>query len=183
MTDPFALLGLPRRPWVEPETVQDRYRARAADAHPDRPGGSAATLAALNEARFLLASHSRRLKSLAASETAETPHPFEPDWTLFARIGSIDRSAKEWNQTFNATSNPLQKAVLIARQKSLRAELLEIRNLLNQQIEHLTAATKEADRRWPETTAGTILTLAEAWTYAERWNATLDEARALLDGA
>jgi curved DNA-binding protein CbpA len=36
VTDFFALLALPRRPWLDPEEVNARFVALSAEAHPDR---------------------------------------------------------------------------------------------------------------------------------------------------
>ena len=36
MEDYFALLNLPRRPWLDPEEVQARFLACSMDSHPDR---------------------------------------------------------------------------------------------------------------------------------------------------
>ncbi len=36
VTDYFALLNEPRRPWLEPETLKSKFLALAAEAHPDK---------------------------------------------------------------------------------------------------------------------------------------------------
>lgn len=179
MTDPFAVLGLPRRPWVAPDAVRQRYQELAAAAHPDRPGGSEIALAALNHARQTLTVHSQRLRALA-------PHPtsaqaFQPDWTLFTEIGSLESDAKRWSSAFRSSTSPLQRAVLTAQKKSLETKWSETRRRLDTFLGALEKETREADKRWPES-AG-LPALAEAWTYAERWSASLDETRALLAGA
>ena len=41
MSDAFALLGLPRRPWIEADEVRAAFHRLAATAHPDRSGTTA----------------------------------------------------------------------------------------------------------------------------------------------
>ena len=36
MTDYFALLDEPRRPWLEPDSLKARFLALSAEVHPDR---------------------------------------------------------------------------------------------------------------------------------------------------
>ena len=36
MTDYFALLNEPRRPWLDPEPLKDKFLALSATVHPDR---------------------------------------------------------------------------------------------------------------------------------------------------
>src|SRR5688572_6125466 len=36
VSDHFALLNEPRRPWLEPETLKGKFLALSAEAHPDR---------------------------------------------------------------------------------------------------------------------------------------------------
>ena len=40
MTDHFALLNEPRRPWLEPELLKAKFLKLAAEAHPDKQHGS-----------------------------------------------------------------------------------------------------------------------------------------------
>ena len=40
MTDYFALLDEPRRPWLEPEALKTKFLKLAAEIHPDRKHGA-----------------------------------------------------------------------------------------------------------------------------------------------
>ena len=40
MTDYFALLDEPRRPWLDAETLKQKFLALSAEAHPDRVHGA-----------------------------------------------------------------------------------------------------------------------------------------------
>ena len=72
MTDLFALLGQPRRPWLDAEAIQQAFISAARDHHPDRrheepeERREAAQLCytRLNEARQRLSTHHTRLRHL-----------------------------------------------------------------------------------------------------------------------
>ena len=77
MTDYFALLNLPRSPWLEPEMVQARFLELSAAAHPDRVHGEPnevlksanAQFSELNAAAVCLREPRDRLNHLLQLET------------------------------------------------------------------------------------------------------------------
>ena len=57
MTDYFAVLEEPRRPWVEPDALKQRYLLLSAQYHPDRCHGAAPEKKAEAERAERLAEH------------------------------------------------------------------------------------------------------------------------------
>src|SRR6266536_2692354 len=89
MTDCFALLGEPRRPWIDPEALKLKFLALAAEVHPDRVHRAtplekqAATqrYAELNAAYRCLCEPKERLFHLLELECGIKPddvHPISP---------------------------------------------------------------------------------------------------------
>src|SRR4051812_48683184 len=84
MIDYFAVLGQPRRPWLDPEKLKEQHQALTLAEHPDRkelrnnappsrgakaaPTLPAATFAEINEAFRVLSSPRTRLQHLLGLE-------------------------------------------------------------------------------------------------------------------
>ncbi len=70
MTDYFALLDQPRRPWLDPEELKQVFHQKTLETHPDaqtEPGGKE-TFTQLNEAYQVLREPKRRLHHLLSLE-------------------------------------------------------------------------------------------------------------------
>lgn len=67
MTDAFALLQLPRRPWLDTDEVRAAFQRLAASAHPDR-SGSTADFTELTRAYETLRDPAPRLRHFLALE-------------------------------------------------------------------------------------------------------------------
>ena len=70
MIDYFALLQQPRKPWLDPEELKQRYQQLTLVSHPDRSGDrrTAPTFAAVNEAYQVLTNPKLRLQHLLSLE-------------------------------------------------------------------------------------------------------------------
>ena len=81
MTDYFALMDEPRRPWIDPESIRSKFLSLSVAAHPDRvhAAGAAATGAAaeqfaqLNAAHLCLREPRARLRHLLELERGIRP--------------------------------------------------------------------------------------------------------------
>lgn len=99
MTDCFALLVQPRRPWLDLETLEQKYRELARATHPDRSAHSANDFAELNNAYRTLGDPKSRLEHLLALEghapssaTTEVPADLA---NLFMQIAPALRANKK----------------------------------------------------------------------------------------
>jgi len=75
-SDLYGLLGI--EPHASEAQISEAYRARAREAHPDRPEGDAELMARINQARDVLTDPQRRReydRTLAAARRSTTPDP------------------------------------------------------------------------------------------------------------
>src|SRR5271167_1774936 len=81
MIDYFALLNEPRRPWLDADSLRQKFRALSASAHPDKvratgeleKSGAAKSFAELNAAYHCLAEPKSRLRHLLELELGAKP--------------------------------------------------------------------------------------------------------------
>ena len=80
MTDYFALFALSRRPWLDLEKLEEKYRELARETHPDQSTQRSSDFAEVNEAYRTLRDPKSRLQHLLTLEgypqsgsTAEVP--------------------------------------------------------------------------------------------------------------
>lgn len=122
--DPFSLLGLPRRYFLDPVDVDVAYRGVARRVHPDKFAGRSAVerrmslqwTAALNEARRVLKDADKRARLLATGQ-AEQREKGGPllDPAFLAEIF-------DWREQDEETPGALTEQAR-AREAALRAEL------------------------------------------------------------
>jgi len=88
MPDAFAVMGMPRQPWVDAAGLKEKFREAAARLHPDSPDGNTAAFRDLNEAFALLRDPARRLRHLVSLEFPDFAgkSAFIPDAGLFAEV-------------------------------------------------------------------------------------------------
>ena len=136
MTDHFAVLDQPRRPWLDLGELKERYQELARSEHPDQKGRSAVgpgrrpeappTFGEINEAYRVLSEPRLRLRHLLTLEgkTPQANEPLSPAlMDLFSRtataINEIDRVLQKWKAADNAlTKSLLQPEVLKARRQT-----------------------------------------------------------------
>ena len=182
--DPFALLGLPRRPWLEPETVKEAFHRLGRELHPDAAGdaGDAGRFAALNEAQATLADPRRRLSSLLAWEFGDGGASSAPAPVPVA-LGNLVFPTQGFLQTVDgflarkaAASGALARALLAREEWTLREEtetrLVELETLLGAALDDLRRFDAE---RWDDDAmrapdaAATLRGLRDRLSYLGRW--------------
>jgi len=122
VTDYFALLNEPRRPWIEPETLKAKFLKLAAEAHPDKQRSSNEAeknsanrrYAELNSAYHCLAGPKSRLLHLLELELGAKPKdvqeipPVLAD--LFAEVDDLPGrghfSGRKGQRHFTAAASP-----------------------------------------------------------------------------
>jgi curved DNA-binding protein CbpA len=179
MSDPFDLLGLPRRPLLSEEEVGSAYRKLAAKHHPDQPGGNALLFSKLGEAVAILRDPARRLRELSNSPSRSQLPSMAAE--LFPQIGSILQQADHLMEKHFAASNALAKALLAATLKQLSSELDSILNHLQEWKESLDQELVTIDSRWPKHDPDAISLLADSYAYAGRWGTQLRERKLSLE--
>src|SRR5437879_4080072 len=159
MTDYFAVLGMPRRPWLEPDSLKQKFLALSSEFHPDRTHGDEAKkgesqerYTELNAAYACLRNPKERLAHLIllergakASELQNVPPEL---MEVFMRVGETCRRADRFLAEKAATSSPLLKAQLFERSQQHTHELEALRRELSATREQLEAELKTLDGHW-----------------------------------
>jgi DnaJ domain len=183
MIDYFALLQQSRRPWLDLETLKEKYHELTKTAHPDRKPSSNpdSDFANINEAYRILLDPKLRLDHLLNLEgIPPTSHTIVPEQIadVFLEIGTLIQETDRLLAK-SATTTVLSKALL-------RSEILEKQKLTVDLLEKLetmyAVALKELkllDQTWTSTDqAGAELSaLSSRFAYLTRWVAQLQERK------
>ena len=170
MTDLFAVLGLPRSPWLNTEEIKQRHHALMAS-------GNASSPTLLNEARRTLQNPALRIRHFLALEFpdfAPTSRPHQ-DWDFFLKIGQATREASELAAKKSSLSHPLARA---AQQNQILAQLDCLR-LLKAEVETRLAACD--DRLKISDEPEVLAALAEEFAFLQKNETSIREALLSLD--
>jgi curved DNA-binding protein CbpA len=182
MTDHFAVLAQPRRPWLDPEALRESFQRAAAGQHPDAPGGEDARFAALNAAHNILRDPGTRLRhllELIAPDRPPSPAPIPPDLAdLFMHIASLRRAVEDYRRKLSAATSPLSRALLAGETARLRGQLETGLARLNALHDSATATLHELDTAWHPTSAPAIDELAQLqarFAFLGKWASQVRE--------
>ena len=179
MLDCFLLLGLERRPYLEPEAVKGAFQARAASAHPDGYGTTReiADFAAVELGFRTLRDPKLRLQHLLdlefpgvrtaapATVPADLAALFTPANLMIGRVDAFLGRR-------NAAGSAVGRAMMAGEQLALRAEVEEWMETLQHRAAVLVEELKGADRFWTlggERDAAKLLRLHQSFAFVTRW--------------
>ena len=160
MTDYFALLNEPRRPWLEPESLKTKFLALAAGIHPDRihnadeleKAGANRRYAELNTAYKCLAEPKSRLRHLLELELGAKPKDIQqipPALAdMFAEVATTCRNADGFLAEKGKATSPLLQVQLFERAQEWIERLNLLQRKLNEWREKLTDELKSLDEKW-----------------------------------
>ena len=185
MTDYFALLDQPRRPWLDLEKLQQAFHEKSRIAHPDA-GGTEAAFAHVNEAYQVLQSPKRRLQHLLALEgqspTAAGHKIADKVADLFQSVAGATQEAERVLQKFSNAGNPLSRSLLqpdLKRAQSRVDEALAaLRHLQTSADDELRALSKSETTG--EDRIRELQRLYALFSYLTRWIGQLEEKRTEL---
>jgi len=194
MTDNFALLNEPRRPWLDPGALKQKFRALASDAHPDRvPNANESEKAAvtkryaeLNAAFHCLAEPKSRLLHLLELELGAKPRDIEQIPAgladLFATVANLCREADVFLAEKSQATSPLVQVGLFARGQDWVERLNGLQRKLDELRGQLTDELKSLDEKWtvnnPDLPGENLRKLEELYRlfgYFNRWNGQVQE--------
>jgi curved DNA-binding protein CbpA len=194
MTDNFALLNEPRRPWLDADLLKEKFRALSAKAHPDRihSAGESFKAAAtkkfteLNAAYNCLAEPKLRLLHLLELEIGAKPKDIQTIPSaladLFAEVSMVCRSADGFLTEKGSVTSPLLQVQLFERGQDWIEKLNVLQRKLNELREKLTDELKSLDMQWISADAAArreILMKLEGlyrlFGYFNRWNGQIQE--------
>lgn len=190
MSDPFLLLGVARRPLLDPEEVASAYRKLAAHLHPDQAGGDDLRFRELSEAAAMLKDPARRLRELVGGSLASVGNALPPEAAdLFPKVADILQQTDSLLEKQNAATNALAKALLVTPLRKLAADLQGILLLVESWKSNLTEKLQRLDQEWPEhgspspAVSGDLHQLADSFTFAGRWELQLRNRKLALEAA
>jgi curved DNA-binding protein CbpA len=158
--DCFALLGEPRRPWLDPDSLKEKFLKLSAQVHPDRVHSrpESERLAAhktytdLNAAYRCLREPKDRLRHLLELELGRAPENLQrvpPELMDCAmEIGDACRQVDPLLRDKAATDSPLLKAQQFQRNQEWVDRLLKLRSRLDTLFNQFQAELKEVDSAW-----------------------------------
>jgi hypothetical protein len=194
MTDNFALLNEPRRPWLDSGPLKQKFLALASEAHPDRvhsageseKAGVTKRYAQLNAAYNCLAEPKLRLLHLLELELGAKPKDIQQIPAsladLFADVANNCRSADGFLTEKNNATSPLVQVQLFERGQDWVEKLNGLQRKLNELREQLTDKLKLLDTQWNSADAGSrrellpeLEELYRLFGYFNRWNNQIQE--------
>ncbi len=179
MIDHFATLGLTRAPWVDAETLKDRFFRLGAVAHPDS-GGSAESFAGVNSAWLTLRDpaeclrHYLELESPSLLLLANQTPPELGD--LFMDIAATRQSAQRVAAKLATASSPLTRSLHEAERVSARARIAS----LSAQIATRLAAAQVGVRE-PELQPEKLVKQLSTMVFLSKWSKQMAETATLLE--
>lgn len=193
MTDYFAVLEVPRRPWLDPDALKQKFLALSSEFHPDRSQGSEAKKrelqdrsTTLNAAYHCLTNPKERLSHLIllergapASDLQNVPAEL---MDFFMQVASACRATDDFLRQKAAATSPLLKAQLFERSQSHADELEATRKKVDASREQLEHRLKELDTAWQGADVArriellrTLEELRRLFGFFDRWLSQLQE--------
>jgi len=158
MTDNFALLGEPRRPWLEADPLKEKFLALSAVAHPDRIHSlsieertkAARRYAELNAAYACLRDPRERLRHWLELELGGKPPDVQeipPDLAAwFTNVAALLRQTDLFVAECLRVSSPLLRVQCFERQQEWTERLTAARRELERRGEVLLQKLRDLDR-------------------------------------
>ncbi|HEV2207942.1 MAG TPA: hypothetical protein VG167_04160 [Verrucomicrobiae bacterium] len=196
MTDHFALLQQPRRPWLEPGQLKEKFLSLSATAHPDRVHNAAKEqrqaaqdhYTALNAAYQCLREPRDRLRHLLQLERNAGPAQVQrvPSglMELSLSVAQLCRQADAVLEEKRATVSPLLQVQIFQRAQACTEQLGQLQAQLGARQAACETDLKQLDARWDtdlrepahrDHALHQLEDLAALLTYFARWQNQLKE--------
>jgi hypothetical protein len=184
--DHFAALGAPRRPWLDPDQLKERFRRVTSESHPDL-GGDTERFASANAAQRTLRQPSLRLKHLLELEFPETAKqpamPISPALSeRFMEMATLRREAAAFANQEAAATTPVGKALLASERFMMQRDIQKALGELETLYEERLQAVRDVDGKWEtngKETGPLLAALQQELAYLEKW---IGQLRELLVG-
>lgn len=182
MTDHFAILAQPRRPWLDADALKDAFHRAIAQEHPDVAGGSGEASAALNAAYAVLREPAARLRHLIELEwPGVTPTPASIPAALadfFGRIATLRQAGAALAKKEAAAQSPLARALLAGDRATLRRDFQSVLAELETAETAAHADLRALNAAWNPANVNAATQLAAAhqrFSFLAKWQAQLRE--------
>lgn len=160
MTDNFALLNEPRRPWLDPDSLKNKFLALFAEIHPDRLHNASAEekqvanrcYSELNAAYNCLREPKERLQHLLELERGAKPEEVERissgRMDVFFEVGQLCRHVDVYLAEKAGVTSPLLKVQLFEKSQEWTDELNSLQRKINARRDELISELKTMNRFW-----------------------------------
>lgn len=193
MTDYFALLNEPRRPWLDPDALKQKFLSLSPTVHPDKihsadeseKQAASKKFAELNAAYNCLATPKLRLLHLLELERGAKPGDIQqipPTLAdLFAQVAAVCRDADRFLSEKSKTVSPLLQVQLFERGQGWIDQLTGLQKKLAGFHEELLAKLKQMDTQWISDGSHRPMLLNELenlyrlFSYFNRWSTQIQE--------
>jgi curved DNA-binding protein CbpA len=176
MTDYFAVLQQPRRAWLDPEELQQKYQELTLAAHPDRgPTEPSLDFAEINEAYRVLSNPKQRLQHLLSLEghdpSAKRALP-EELLKIFGKIGTFVQEIDRLLEKIGSANTALAKSLLRSEILNAQQRASELSHQLQKLYADALDELKRLDALWDERPRKLIEDFAKLYhrfAYLGRW--------------
>jgi Fe-S protein assembly co-chaperone HscB len=194
MTDCFALLDEPRRPWLDADALKQKFLALSATLHPDRLHNASEaekraaqqSFTELNSAYNCLREPRTRLQHLLELELGgqlEQVQAIPPKLMDVAmEVGRLCREADQFLAMKANTTSALLRVELFSQGHERSQQLLVLQKRLETGREEILKEIKAADARWVTSDAAArgsamprLQELCRLLSYSNRWTQQLQE--------
>ncbi|HEV2095801.1 MAG TPA: DnaJ domain-containing protein [Chthoniobacterales bacterium] len=190
MTDYFALLDLPRRPWLDEEEVKRQFHSFSRTLHPDAQNNripvavETPSFHDLNEAYGVLRDPRQRLRHFLALVEGPTVGAMAGELQdLFASICEVMHAADRLLERHAATQGVLARSLLKAETVKIESAIGSTLKQLNELYQQALSEVQKADARSTSDNPPDLTALAQInlnLTFLVRWLTQLEEKKFLL---
>jgi len=190
ITDYFALLNEPRRPWLDADALKSKFHTLSAEVHPDRvhQSSDADKLAAnqryteLNAAYNCLREPRSRIRHLLELELGTKPSDLTdvPNdlMDLFFGVGKTFREVEALLVEKAKAASPMLQVQFFERSQDWVEKLGELRQKISTRRDALIEELKTIDASWGATLPKPTDALLKIWrvlSFYDRWLAQIQE--------
>jgi len=204
VTDAFALLDEPQRPWLDPEALKQKFLPLSSAVHPDRFHSASETerrqattrYGELNAAYNILREPKERLLHLLELEAGAKPKDVQriPPGTmdLFVEVGQLCRDADIFIAERSKVTSPLLKVQMFERGMEWTDKLQDLQQRINTKRDEIAAELEQMNAVWdsapaygsPHRAAALPLERLEqiyrVFSYIARWSEQIQERNVQL---
>lgn len=196
MTDYFAALATPRRPWLDPEPLKEKFFTLSSTVHPDRVHGADEAIksqadesyAALNSAHRCLRDTKLRLQHLLLLETGAKPGDLktipEDVIQMFSQVAMLLRQTDSLlNEKAQAVS-PMLKVGVLERAVPHLGMISTLQTAIDRRRAELDGELRALDADWAglvsnpenrEPVLAGVQRLYHLFGFLDRWSGQLRE--------
>jgi hypothetical protein len=184
MTDCFALLNEPRRPWIDPDLLKRKFLTLSASAHPDRIHSAGENEKSASAKKFtdLNASYNCLLELELGAKPKDIQQIPAALADLFAEVANTCKSADNFLSEKNKVTSPLLQVQMFERAQEWIEKLNPIQKKLSGLRGQLTGELKLLDEKWtgdnPESRGDLLEKMEELYrlfSYFNRWSNQIQE--------